>query len=111
MHQIYFVKNLYNQIYVWCCKYAKKSSVQDVPINNYELLNTRADSFVMFWNRGCTQSVVVSCKYWVAPLIPKVQAIVRSSSWMVDALTRVTTMKGANGLDLELLQKVNEDIM
>ena len=23
----------------------------------------------MFWNRHCTQSLVVSCKYWVVPLV------------------------------------------
>ena len=25
LHWIYFVKNTYNQIYVWCCEYAKKN--------------------------------------------------------------------------------------
>ena len=39
------------------------------PRNNFELLNIQACSFLMFWNRGCTQSLVVSCKYWVVPLI------------------------------------------
>ena len=59
----------YNQVYVWCCKHAKNITVKDVTINNYELLNIQACSFLMFWNRGCTQSLVVSCKYWVVPLI------------------------------------------
>ena len=64
----YFMKNTYNQVYVWCCKYAK-NTVKDVPMNYYELLNLQACSFLMFWNSGCTQSPVVSCKYWVVPLI------------------------------------------
>ena len=38
-------------------------------MNNYELLNIETGSFLMFWNRGYTQSLVVSCKYWVVPLI------------------------------------------
>ena len=47
----------------------KTITVKDVPMNNYELLNIQACSFLMFWNRGCTQSPVVSCNYWVVPLI------------------------------------------
>ena len=31
--------------------------------------NLQACSSNMFWNRGCTQSLVVRCKYWVVPLI------------------------------------------
>ena len=38
-------------------------------MNNHGLLNIQACTFLMFWNRGCTQSLVVSCKYWVIPLI------------------------------------------
>ena len=45
-------------------------TVKDVPMNNYELLNIQACSFFMFWNWGCTESLVVSFKYWVVPLIP-----------------------------------------
>ena len=46
-------------------------TVKYVPMNNYmfELLNIRACSFIMFRNLGCSQSLVVSCKYWVVPLI------------------------------------------
>ena len=59
-----------------------KISVKDVPMNNYELLNIQACSFLMFRNRGCTQSLVVSCKYWVVPLIStRASAIVRSFYW------------------------------
>ena len=46
-----------------------KITAKCVPINNCELLNTQACSFDMFWNKGCTQSLVVSCIYWVVPLI------------------------------------------
>ena len=38
-------------------------------MNDYELLNLQACSFNMFYNSGCTQSLVVGCKYWVVPLI------------------------------------------
>ena len=62
-----FVENAYSQVCVWCCNYAKKLSIKDVPINNYEILNRQACS--CFWNMSCTQSLVVSCKYWVIPLI------------------------------------------
>ena len=47
----------------------KKDTVNGMPINNHELLNIQACSFHVFWNTGCTQSLVVSCKYWVVPLI------------------------------------------
>ena len=47
----------------------RKISVRDVPINNYELLNIETCSFHVVWNRGCPQSLVVSCKYWVVPLV------------------------------------------
>ena len=47
----------------------KTDTLKDVSMNNYELLNIQACSFLMFWNGGCTQSLVVSCKYWVVPLI------------------------------------------
>ena len=42
-------------------------TVKYVPMNNCELLNIQACSFLMYWNRGCTQSLVLSCKYWVSP--------------------------------------------
>ena len=47
----------------------KRETVNDVPVNNYELLNIQACSFNMFWNMGSTQSLMVSCKYWVVPLM------------------------------------------
>ena len=33
------MKNTYNQVYVWCCKYVEKFKVKDVPLDNYEFLN------------------------------------------------------------------------
>ena len=39
-------------------------------MNNHELLNIHTWSFLMFWNRGCTQALVVSWKHWVVPLSP-----------------------------------------
>ena len=47
----------------------KKNTVKDMPIDSYELLNTQTCSFHVFWNTGCTQYLVISCKYWVVPLI------------------------------------------
>ena len=41
----------------------KKLTVKNVPMNLYELLNIQACSLHMSWNRGCTQSLVVSCNY------------------------------------------------
>ena len=35
----------------------------------YKGINMQACSFYMFSNPCCTQSLVVSCKYWVVPLI------------------------------------------
>ena len=64
-----FVKNIFNQVSVWCCKYAKKLTVKDVPTKNYELLNIQACSPDLFWNSGHTQSRVVNCGYWVVPLM------------------------------------------
>ena len=40
-----------------------------MPINDYEFLNIQACSFHVVWNKGCTQSLVVSCKYWVVLLV------------------------------------------
>ena len=50
----------------------KNISVKDVPINNHEFLNIQACPFHVVWNKGYTQSLVVSCKYmyWVVPLVP-----------------------------------------
>ena len=62
----YFVKNIYNQVYVWCCKYAKKNSVKNVPMNNYEILNIQACSFHVL---EYALHLVASCKYWVVPLV------------------------------------------
>ena len=42
---IYFMKNTYIQVYVWCHKYIKKNTVKDAPVNNYEFLNLQASSF------------------------------------------------------------------
>ena len=69
VYWIYFAKNTYNQVYAWCRKYTKKDTAKDAPVNNYELLNIQACSFLIFRNRGCTPSLVVSFKYWVVPLI------------------------------------------
>ena len=41
----YILKNTQNQIYIWCCKYAKNFIVKNVPINIYELYNMQACSF------------------------------------------------------------------
>ena len=46
-----------------------RKTVKDVPTNNYELLNIKACSFKVFGNLVSTQSLVVSCKYWLIPLI------------------------------------------
>ena len=59
---------LITKINVWCCKYEKKM-VKEVPINNHELLNIQACSFNVLRNRGHTQSLVVSWRYWIFPLI------------------------------------------
>ena len=40
-----------------------------MPINNYDLLNIQACSFNVFWNSSRTQTLLVSCRYWVVPLI------------------------------------------
>ena len=45
----------------------RKMSVKNLPINDYELLNIQAFSFHVVWNTACTQSLVVSCRYWVVP--------------------------------------------
>ena len=68
LHWIYFVKNAYKYVYVDVANMLKKT-VNDVPMNNYELLNIQARQFIVFWDKGCTQSIVVSRKYWVVPLI------------------------------------------
>ena len=69
---------LYNQVYVWCCKYAKKITVKVMSINNYALLNIQACSFHVFWNTGC-----------ISHNIHQFQAIVRSSYWELILLVRV----------------------
>ena len=69
LHWIYFGKNTYNWVYVWCWKYHKKNSVKDMLMNNHELLNIQVCSFPVVWNKGCTQSLVVRCKYWVVSLV------------------------------------------
>ena len=63
----YFVKNTYN--WVWCFKYHKRNIAKDVPMNNYKVPNIQACSFHVVWNRGCTQYLVVNCKYWVDSLV------------------------------------------
>ena len=47
----------------------KRLTIKDVPIISYELLNIKACSFHVLERGLRTQSLVVSCKYWVAPLI------------------------------------------
>ena len=47
----------------------KKSTGKDVQINNYEFLNIHTCSFNLFWNRDCTHSLLMSCKFWVVLLI------------------------------------------
>ena len=57
----------------------KRLTVKDVPINDCGFINIQAYSFNMFWNKGSTQSLVVSCMYWVVSQYPlEFQAIVRS---------------------------------
>ena len=51
-----------------CCKYAKKTDYY-VPLNNSEFLSIHARSFDMFWNKGCTQSLAVSYKQCVVPIL------------------------------------------
>ena len=46
----------------------KKLTMKNLPINNHERLFIQVCSFNRFWN-GCTQSLLVSCKYWEVPLI------------------------------------------
>ena len=53
---------------IWGCKYAEKFIVKDVPKKSYELLNIQV-CLSMFFVTGCTQSLVVCCKYQVVPLI------------------------------------------
>ena len=47
----------------------KQLAVKDMSINNYDLLNIQACSFTIFRKRGCSQPLVVSCKYWVVFVI------------------------------------------
>ena len=93
----FFVKSTYSQVYAWCCNYAKNYTVKDMPINNHDHLNIHACSFNMFWNKGCTQSLVVSCKYmyWVVPLI----------STRVSGYSQVIPLANTN-----FLHAVNDDI-
>ena len=53
-------RTTYNQVYVWCSKYAKKITAKDVSVNNYELLNMQVCSFSMSLKRRCTQSLVAT---------------------------------------------------
>ena len=48
----------------------KRCTIKYVPINNHDFLNIQACSFSVFLNTPSTQFLVVSCKYWVVPLIP-----------------------------------------
>ena len=52
------MKNTYNKSMYDVANIKKKSTVKDVSIDIYELLNIQTCSFIMFWNRGCTQSLV-----------------------------------------------------
>ena len=73
------------------------STVKDVTMNNYELLNTQACSFILFWNRGCTQTLVVSSKYWVFPWYPlEFQAIVHHHDSVVCKLMSVVNKRSTN---------------
>ena len=47
----------------------KSFTVQYMMVHFYELVNIQACSFIMFCNRLCTQSLLVSYKYWVVLLI------------------------------------------
>ena len=69
LYWLCFVKNTYNRAYVLVRKYPPKDSIKDLWINNNELLNIQACSFQVVLKRVCTQSLVVSCKCWVDPLV------------------------------------------
>ena len=47
--------------------------MKDVPRNNYGFLNIQTSSFHVVWNRDCTQSLVVNCKYNVLSNSPSIQ--------------------------------------
>ena len=65
-----------------CVIMLKRLTVKDVPINNHGFLNIQTCSFNFFWNTPNTQSLVVSCKYWVVPWYPlELRAIGRVSHW------------------------------
>ena len=57
-----------------------------MPINNHELLNIQACSFRVFGNTRCTQSLMVSCKYWVVPMLST--RVSKSSSSDADEISR-----------------------
>ena len=46
-----------------------KINDKDVPKNNYEVLSIQECSFHVFWKKGCTQSLVASCKYRVVLVV------------------------------------------
>ena len=92
----------YNQGYVSCCKFVKELTAKHVFMNDYMYvpLNAQDCSFLMFWNRGCTQTLVVSRKYWVLPLMStKVsgysQVILFGSSLIHPILNSSMTAKAA----------------
>ena len=55
---------MYSQKTMKAFEFTKRNYCKDKPVNNHELLN-----ILVFGNTGCTQYPVVSCKYWVVPLI------------------------------------------
>ena len=54
--------------------------------------------FNMFCNKGCTQSLVVSCKYWVVALISSrvsvYSQVILSSSWLFSYNHKSPIFKG-----------------
>ena len=65
LHWIYSVKILTAKSMFDVANMIKKIIVKDTSMNNYDLLNIQACSFLNFCKRGCTQSRVVSCKYYI----------------------------------------------
>ena len=69
LHWTYFVKNTSSKYILDDIHLLKRFNLKYVLMNDNELLNIQACSFLIFWIWGCTQTLVASCNYWVVPLI------------------------------------------
>ena len=77
------------------------SKFKDVPVSNYQLLDVQASSLIVFWNRGCTQSLMTNCNYWV--LVPLISTRVSGYSQVI-LLTVICTTSGSNWLKQFFMQ-------